>query len=348
MTAGAICVQLLLFAAAWLASVMLGPGSAAAVATTTTEVHGIGATFPAPVYAAWAEEYRRETGVTVRYDALGSGAGIRAMREGGRQGGGEGGFDFGGTDIPLTASELQSAGLLQFPVVIGGIVPVVNMRGIKAGALKLSGRVLGDIYLGRISRWNDPAIAALNPAIALPSENITVVHRSDSSGSTFLWSSYLAESHPDWHARQGAHAELAWPVGVGGAGNEGVAAYVDRTRASLGYVEYQYAKQHRLSYVSVDDKSGKFVVPSRATFESQSWPLTAASYILLKTSPSSAAQSLAVLKFLSWALEHGAQTARKLNYVPLSAAAATATEHRWAEEIRDSAGRPIFAPHDNP
>jgi phosphate transport system substrate-binding protein len=327
-----------MLASAWVATVQLLSQSGVA-AGADTEIHGIGATFPAPIYAAWAADYRRETGVIVRYDPAGSGAGIRAMRESNAAAK----VDFGGTDIPLAAGELQSAGLLQFPVVIGGLVAVINMRGLKPGAMKLSGQLLGDIYLGRITRWNDPAIAALNPGIALPSEKITVVHRSDSSGSTSLWSSYLSESNPEWQSRLGSHAELAWPVGVGGEGNEGVAAYVDRTRASLGYVEYEYAKQHRLSFVSVDDRFGTFSIPSRAAFESQTWPLTGASYILLKTMAVSPKQSRAVLDFLDWAISHGAQTARRLNYVPLSSAAAAATERRWAQEIHDSTGAPVFA-----
>jgi phosphate transport system substrate-binding protein len=329
---------------------------AAGACASETPVYGAGATFPAPIYSSWAVEYRRATGDEVRYEALGSGIGIERLKNHK--------VDFGATDYPLSSGDLQGGQLLQFPAIIGGVVPVVNINGIESGALKLSGRVLGNIYLGKITRWDDPAIAKLNPAIKLPRQNITVVHRSDSSGTTYLWSGYLSGSHAEWREKFGTHPDLIWPVGVGGVGNEGVASYVQRTRASLGYVEYTYARQHHLSYVSVDNGQGGFLLPSRQSFESAArsahwdkvrgqyevagasqgaeWPITGASYILVRAPPNSPAEAHAVLEFFSWAFAHGAPIAKSLDYVSLPDAVIGDIESAWEEKFRDAGGRPVW------
>jgi phosphate transport system substrate-binding protein len=274
-------------------------------------VHGAGATFPAPVYLAWAAQYRRVTGVEVHYDAVGSGAGMDRIKSGR--------VDFGATDVPLTISELEQAHLTQFPAVIGGVVPVVNIPGIKSGALRLSGEVLAHIYLGDIKRWDDPAIVALNPRIPLPKQNITVVHRRDASGTTYIWTDYLSRSLPKWRAIWGARLEIPWTVGVAGIGNDGIASYVQHTRAALGYVEFEYAEQHRLSTVSVDDGHGVFLEPSRDSFAAPEspWPITGTSYILVAKAAGAPGRICGALLFFDWALTEGAAIAKGLNYVPV-------------------------------
>jgi phosphate transport system substrate-binding protein len=256
-------------------------------------LHGAGATFPAPVYEAWAQAYARATGRAVRYDAVGSGLGIELATKGQ--------VDFGATDVPLTAERLAAAGLRQFPAVIGAVVPVVNIAGIAPGRLVLDAPVLSAIYRGRITAWSDPAIAALNPGLALPGTRITVVHRADASGSTWLWSRWLSESDPAWHDAPGSGATLAWPVGAEGLGNEGVASLVQRTRSSIGYVAYAYAREHHLSDVRLPSHDGPVVRAERATFE--------------------AARAEA---FFAWALGSGSGVVADLGYVPLPAEAAAA------------------------
>jgi len=348
-----ICLRAAIFPLIWMAT-----GSRASEAP----VHGVGATFPAPVYSAWAMEYRRTSGNEVRYEALGSGVGIERVRN--RE------VDFGASDYPLSADDLQTAELLQFPAIVGGVVPVVNVNGIESGSLKLSGLILANIYLGRITRWDDAAIVKLNPAIKLPRQNITVVHRSDASGTTYLWSGYLSGAHPEWRERFGTHPDLNWPVGVGGVGNEGVASYVQRTRASLGYVEYAYARQHHLSYVSVDNSQGTFLLPSRRSFElavrsahwnkiqsryeissaaqDGQWPITGASYILVSAQPNSSTRTHAVLEFFSWAFSHGAPIAESMDYVCLPSDVTADTEDAWVDGLRDSSGEPVWTRRRTP
>jgi phosphate transport system substrate-binding protein len=329
------------------------PWSAAA------QVEGAGATFPAPLYLEWAASYQQQTGIAIRYDAIGSGAGVERIQR--RQ------VDFAATDAPLSAEAATAAGLLQFPVVIGGVVPVVNIVGIKPGALKLSGEVLGDIYLGKIRKWNDSAITALNPDLKLPNANITVVHRSDSSGSSFLWSSYLSQRNAEWRTRMGRAQMFDWPVGVGGKGNEGVASFVQRTRVSIGYVEYAYAKSHRLSHVAVRNQSGAFVQPGVETFAAAaasahwdsaaafnqvltdapgaaSWPITGASFALLPAIAETPARSMETLRFLHWALERGQLAAQHLDYVAASPELVRLIESAWATGIRDAAGNAVWPP----
>ena len=320
------------FSRRWLTLAVALAGSAHAA----EPLHGAGATFPAPVYDAWAAAYARATGTPVRYDAIGSGLGIELATNGQ--------VDFGATDAPLPADRLAAAGLRQFPAVIGAVVPVFNIAGIAPGGLVLDASVLSAIYRGRITRWSDPAIAALNPGLALPDTRITVVHRADPSGSTWLWSRWLAGSDPAWRESPGSGTTLAWPVGVEGLGNEGVASLVQRTRSAIGYVAWAYAREHHLSDARLPAHDGPVVRAERATFEAavaaahwdaaadlaggltnepgpRSWPIVGASYVLVRPG---AAQAQRVEAFFGWALDSGAGVVSDLGYVPLPAEAAAA------------------------
>ena len=302
----------------------------AAAAHAAEPLHGAGATFPAPVYEAWADAYARRSGTALRYDAIGSGLGIERVAEGQ--------VDFGATDAPLTADRLEAAGLRQFPAVIGAVVPVVNIAGVAPGRLVLDATVLSAIYRGRIVNWRDPAIAALNPSLALPDARITVVHRADASGSTWLWSRWLSESDTAWRDSLGVGTTLAWPAGAEGLGNEGVASLVQRTRAAIGYVAYAYAREHHLSDVAVPSRDGPVVRAGRATFEAavaaarwrtladlsgsltnepgpHSWPIVGASYVLVRKD----ADARRADAFFDWALDSGAAIANDLGYVALPA-----------------------------
>ena len=302
------------------------------------ELHGAGATFPAPVYASWADAWAPRCGCTLRYDAVGSGSGVERVEAGS--------VDFGATDAPLPPAELQRAHLRQFPAVIGAVVPVVNIAGIAPGRLALDAATLSAIYRGRIRRWDDAAIARLNPGLALPGANITVVHREEPSGTTFLWSRYLAEGDAAWRTELGSGTTLAWPQGIGGRGNEGVASLVRRTRWAIGYVEYAYARRHGLADVALPAHDGPLVRAGRDSFEAavaaarwdapadlaqgltnepgaRSWPIVGASFVLV---PEHAARAARALAFFRWALESGAAQASALDYVPLPAAAARLVE----------------------
>lgn len=328
----------------------------ATVAAAEPTVTGAGATFPAPVYASWAAQYKRESGIDVVYEAVGSGAGMARIRAGV--------VDFGASDVPVSGEERE---LVQFPAVLGGVVPVVSLAGLPSGRLRLSGELLARIFLGQISKWNAPEIAALNPGVTLPSSNITVVHRSDLSGTTFLWSDYLARSSAEWASKVGVGMSLPWPVGIGEPGNEGVAASVQRTRAAIGYVEYAYARQHNLEMVSLRNREGAFIAPEPATFEAAlrqaqwrdasalrtslldapgktSWPITAASFILLRATPVDPGRTVELLKFFDWALSNGQQTALSLGYVPIPDAAVRLIQQEWNERIRSSDGTVIWPP----
>jgi phosphate transport system substrate-binding protein len=287
-----------------------------APAATAAGIHGAGATFPAPLYAEWAQAFEKATGTRVAYDAVGSAEGIARIRAGD--------VDFGASDVPLPPDEARAAHLVEFPIVIGGVVPVVNVPGVKAGALRLDARVIADIYLGRVRRWNDAAIATLNPGIALPRANITIVHRDDGSGSTALFTRYLAHASDEWRDRIGSGFTVAWPEGTGGNGNEGVASAVQRTRFSIGYVEFAYAKAHRLADVSLQTPDGAWTTASIDAFgaafadardaterPSHGWPLASASWILVREGDATARP------FFAWALDHGDAAATALNYVPL-------------------------------
>lgn len=334
----------------------LAAGCCGLPAFAAEALHGAGATFPAPVYAAWSNAYRQSTGVEVTYEAVGSGAGLERIRRNE--------VDFGASDAPLTADQLSAFRLVQFPVVIGGVVPVINISGIKPGQLRLSGAVLAEIYLGHIRKWNDAAIASLNPAQKLPSANITVVHRSDSSGTTLLWTDYLSRSSKAWQTAVGASLDPRWPEGSGGVGNEGVASYVQRTRFAIGYVEYAYARSHRLSDVGLRNRSGSFVQAGQETFRAatksanwnplapapqletdlpgeKSWPIVGASFILVGASPEHGERTRAVLKFFDWASREGKSITDGLDYVPLPESAIERLPMLWGT-IRDGTGKSVW------
>ncbi|MCW5612366.1 MAG: phosphate ABC transporter substrate-binding protein PstS [Rubrivivax sp.] len=318
------------------------------------DVTGAGATFPAPIYAKWADAYNKATGVRINYQSVGSGAGIRQIR--GKT------VDFGATDAPLTDADLTKDGMIQFPTVIGGVVPVVNIRGIQPGQVKLTGQVLGDIYLGKVTRWNDAAITALNPGVPLPDAAISVVRRADGSGTTFIFTNYLSKMNAEWKARAGEGTAVNWPTGAGGKGNEGVSAFVQRLPNSIGYVEYAYAKQNRMSYVQLRNAAGNYVIPDDASFKAAaagadwnrsfyqilteqpgagSWPITGATYILMHKAQEKPASAAAALKFFDWAYKNGDQMAAELDYVPLPESVKNLIRKQWADHLRNASGQPI-------
>ena len=317
------------------------------------DVTGAGATFPAPLYAKWASDYSNATKVKVNYQSVGSGAGIKQIKAKT--------VDFGATDMPLLDADLAKDGLVQFPTVIGGVVPVVNVKGIQPGQLKLTGEVLGNIYLGKITRWNDAAITALNPGVSLPDAPIAPVRRADGSGTTFIFTNYLSKVNAEWKSKVGEGTAVNWPTGAGGKGNEGVSAFVQRLPNSIGYVEYAYAKQNRMSHVMMRNAAGNFVAPDDATFKAaaasaewnksfyqiltqqpgkDAWPLTGATFILMHKSQDQAAKAAASLKFFDWAYTNGDAAAASLEYVPLPANVKDLVRKQWAS-IVDGAGKPV-------
>ncbi len=321
----------------------------AALPARALDISGAGATFPYPVYAKWAEAYKTKTGIGMNYQSIGSGGGIKQIKAST--------VDFGASDKPLEPKELEESGLMQFPTVMGGVVPVVNIKGIAAGQVKLSGPVLAGIYLGTIARWNDKAIKALNPGLKLPDEAISVVHRSDGSGTTFIFTHYLSEISPEWKQKVGEDASVAWPTGVGGKGNEGVASYASRINGAIGYVEYAYALQNKLSYVLLQNKAGKFVKPSAESFQAAaanadwakapgfyllltnqagagSWPITGATFILMHKNQEKPDVAKAVLAFFDWAYKDGDAMAQQLDYVPLPDKVVTLIKAAWKSEIK--------------
>ena len=317
------------------------------------DVTGAGATFPAPLYAKWADAYNKATGAKINYQSVGSGAGIRQIR--GKT------VDFGATDMPLTDADLAKDGLVQFPTVIGGVVPVVNLRGVGPGQLKLSGQVLGDIYLGKVTRWNDAAITALNPGLPLPDAAIAPVRRADGSGTTFIFTNYLSKVNAEWKSRVGEAAAVNWPVGAGGKGNEGVAAFVQRLPNSIGYVEYSYARTTKMAHVQLRNQAGNFVNPDDSSFKAAaagadwsksfhqiltnqpgagSWPITGATFILMQARQDKPAQASAALKFFDWAFINGDATATGLEYVPLPGPVKDLVRREWAK-VQDANGRAV-------
>ncbi len=316
------------------------------------EVTGAGASFPAPAYARWAAEYFKISGVRVNYQSIGSSGGIKQIDN--RT------VDFGATDAPLRDDELAAKGLVQFPTLVGGVVPVVNIKGVPNGALRLSGQIIGDIYLGRITHWNDPAIKALNPELELPEARIAPVRRADGSGTTFLFTSFLSQSHPQWREKVGEGAVVNWPVGTGGKGNEGVALYVSRLPNSIGYLEYAYVKQNRLNYVQLQNTAGQFVRPSSASFAAaaaradwnksliqiltnqpgaESWPITGATFVLMQARGSNPATTQETLKFFRWAYTQGERYATDLDYLPMPPAVVQRVETIWAALSSGSAAK---------
>ena len=314
---------------------------------------GAGATFPAPLYAKWADAYHRATGVKINYQSVGSGAGLRQIR--GKT------VDFGASDMPLADADLARDGLVQFPTVLGGVVPVVNVRGIAPGQLKMTGLVLGDIYLGKVAKWNDAALAALNPGVALPDTPITVVRRADGSGTTFIFTNYLSKANADWKAKVGEGTAVNWPIGAGGKGNEGVAAFVQRLPNSIGYVEYSYAKANKMAHVQMRNQAGQMVPPDDSTFKAaaagadwaktfyqvltdqpgkDAWPITGATFILMHKAQDKPAQAAASLKFFDWAFKSGDAMAAELDYVPMPDPVKAQIRRSWAE-IKDTGGKPV-------
>jgi phosphate transport system substrate-binding protein len=322
-------------------------------AVSAQEITGAGATFPAPIYSKWAADYNKATGVKVNYQSIGSGGGIKQIDSKT--------VDFGASDMPLTDEVLKTKGQMQFPTVMGGVVPVINVKGIEPGQLKLTGQLLGDIFLGKVARWNDPAIKALNPSLALPDAAIAQVRRADGSGTTFIFTNYLSKVSPEWKSKVGEGTAVNWPVGAGGKGNEGVAAFVARLPNSMGYVEYSYVKQNKMNYAVVQNSAGNFVKPEDDSFKAaaagadwaksfyqiltnqpgkDAWPISGATFILMHTKQEKPANATQVLKFFSWAYQNGDKTAADLDYVPMPKPVISAIEKSWGD-IKDTAGKPV-------
>lgn len=317
------------------------------------EATGAGASFPAPLYSKWASDFHKITGVKINYQSVGSGAGLKQIEAKT--------VDFGASDAPLKDEDLAAKGLLQFPTVIGGVIPVVNIKGIKPGELKLNGQVLGDIYLGKITKWSDPAIKALNGSLVLPDATIAPVRRADGSGTSFLFTNYLSKVNAEWKSKVGEGTAVNWPTGTGGKGNEGVAAYVSRLPNSIGYVEYAYVKQSKMTYALLQNASGKFAVPDDTAFKAAAagadwnksfyqiltnqpgdaaWPITGATFILMQKTQDKPDQAATVLRFFDWAYKNGDKTSGDLDYVPMPASVKTAIVKSWSN-IKDGAGKSV-------
>ena len=336
---------------------------AAAVAVVSTlslagvagaqEITGAGASFPAPIYSKWASDYNKATGVKVNYQSIGSGGGIKQID--GKT------VDFGASDMPQTDAVLLAKGQVQFPTVIGGVVPVINVKGINPGQMKLNGQVLGDIYLGKITRWNDAAIKALNPGLPLPDAAISQVRRADGSGTTFIFTNYLSKVNAEWKSKVGEGTAVNWPIGAGGKGNEGVAAFVGRLPNSMGYVEYSYVKQNKLNYVLMQNSAGNFVSPDDTAFKAaaagadwsktfyhiltnqpgkDAWPISGATFILMHAKQDKPANATEVLNFFSWTFANGDKTALDLDYVPMPDSVVAAIKKSWGD-IKDTSGKAI-------
>lgn len=322
---------------------------AASTSAFAADITGAGATFPFPLYSKWADAYKKETGNGLNYQSIGSGAGIKQILAKT--------VTFGASDMPLKPEQLEKDGLIQWPQAMGALVPVVNLEGIKPGELVFSGELLGDIYLGKVKTWNDPAIAKLNPKVKLPSDAIAVVRRSDGSGTTFIWTDYLSKVNTEWKAKVGAGTAVEWPTGVGAKGNEGVAGNVSQTKNSIGYVEYAYAKQNKLTYGAVINKAGKTVQPTVAAFQAAasnadwagsknyyviltdqpgeaSWPITGATFILMYKNPADKAASAEAIKFFTWAFEKGDKLAEELDYIPMPDSVVKQIEKTWSADIK--------------
>lgn len=336
----------------------LALGAAMAVSSAmAADMTGAGATFPAPIYAKWAEAYKTATGNGLNYQPIGSGGGIKQIKAKT--------VDFGASDMPLKAEELDAEGLVQFPMVMGGVVPVINLDGVKAGQLKLTGDVIARIYLGKIAKWNAAEIAALNPGMKLPGDDITVVHRADGSGTSFLFTDYLSKTNAEFKTVVGSGTAVKWPAGVGGKGNEGVAANVARIKGSIGYVEYAYAKKNKMEYAQLKNHDGQFVEPAEDAFKAAasgadwakiagfavvltdqpgkaSWPITGATFILMHKTEANSANAKEVLKFFDWSYKNGASMALELDYVPMPAPVIKLVQDSWKAQIKDSTGKAVW------
>lgn len=327
-----------------------------AVSQSGMTINGAGATFPYPLYSQWAYKYNQLTGVKLNYQSIGSGGGIAQIKAKT--------VDFGASDEPLKKEELDAAGLFQFPMVIGGVTPVVNLAGIAPGKLKMTADLIAEIFLGNITKWNDPAVQKVNPGLKLPAQDITVVHRADGSGTTWVFTTYLSQVSKEWKDKVGAGKAVNWPAGVGGKGNEGVASYVKRIPGSIGYVEYAYALQNKMIYTLLQNSAGNFVAPNIKTFQAaaanadwknapafymvlvnqpgaDSWPITGASFILIYKEQQDSAKAKAMLSFFDWCFRHGADIAKSLDYVPMPENVVKLVEEAWAKEIK-SGGKPVW------
>ena len=317
------------------------------------EITGAGASFPAPLYSKWAADYNKATGVKINYQSVGSGAGLRQIEAKT--------VDFGASDMPLKDEELKAKNLVQFPTVIGGVVPVINIKGINPGQLRLNGQVLGDIFLGKITKWNDAAIKSLNPSVNLPDADIAPVRRADGSGTTFIFTNYLSKVNAEWKSKVGEGTAVNWPVGAGGKGNEGVAAFVGRLPNSIGYLEYAYVKQNKLNFALMQNADGKFVAPDDDTFKAAaagadwnksfyqiltqqpgaaSWPISGATFILMQKSQDKPQNATTALKFFDWAMMQGDKTAADLDYVPMPDSSKAAIRKAWGD-IKDASGKAV-------
>ena len=340
-----------------LLSAAIGAVLLAASPAVAAEIAGAGATFPYPIYAKWAEAYKATSGTAMNYQSIGSGGGIKQIEAKT--------VDFGASDMPLKPDDLDKNGLQQFPMVMGGVVPVVNLAGIQPGQLKLDGKVLAGMYLGTINNWNDKAIAALNPGLTLPDKAIATVHRSDGSGTNFIFTHYLSSIDPDFKAKVGENTSVEFPGGLGGKGNEGVAALTSRTDGAIGYVEYAYALQNKMTFAQLKNHDGNFVAPNAASFQAaasnadwskapgfyllltdqpgkESWPITGATFILMQKTQDKPDTGREVLNFFDWAYHNGSQLAEQLDYVPMPAAVITAVEQSW-KTIVGADGKPVWA-----
>ena len=337
------------FAVAAVAALVAAPALA-------VEITGAGASFPAPIYSKWADAYNKATGNKLNYQSIGSGGGIKQIEAKT--------VDFGASDMPLKVEDLDKNGLMQFPTVIGGVVPVVNLPGIQPGGIKFTGALLAGIYLGKITKWDDKAIAAVNPGVKLPDTAIAVVRRADGSGTTFIWTNYLSKTSAEWKEKVGEGTAVQWPLGLGGKGNEGVSAFVQRIPGALGYVEFAYAKQNKLTYGEMQNADGVFVKPDDETFKAaaagaqwekekfaviltnqpgkNAWPITGATFILMHLKQDKPAQAAEVLKFFDWAYKNGSAMAADLDYVPLPADVTKQIASAWSN-IKDSSGKTLHA-----
>lgn len=342
----------------FLKSVVVTAGAAAALSSAmAADITGAGATFPYPIFAKWAEAYKAATGNGLNYQSIGSGGGIKQIKAKT--------VDFGASDMPLKFEELEADGLIQFPAIMGGVVPIVNLEGVAPGQMKMTSDVLANIYLGKITKWNAPEIVAINPGVKLTGDDITVVHRSDGSGTTFLWTDFLSKTNGDFKNTVGASTAVKWPVGVGGKGNEGVAANVQRIKNSIGYVEYAYAKKNRMSHTQVKNRDGQFVQPDDDTFKAaaagaewaktpgmavvltnqpgkMSWPITGVSFILMHKTQPNAARAQEVLKFFDWSFKNGGAMAAELDYVAMPAPVVKLIQDAWKTQLKDGSGKTVW------
>ncbi len=340
-----------------LKSILLGSfATVVGGAVIAAELTGAGASFPAPVYAKWADAYQKATANKVNYQSIGSGGGIKQITAKT--------VDFGASDMPLKPEVLAKEGMMQFPTVIGGVVPVVNVAGLKPGQLKLTGELLGDIYLGKVNKWNDKAIAALNPGLELPNQDIAVVRRADGSGTTFLFTDYLSKVNAEWKQKVGADSAVQWPLGLGGKGNEGVSAFVQRIAGAIGYVEFAYAKQNKLTHAQLQNADKQFVQPSEEAFKAaaagadwnksafyevltnqagkNSWPITGATFILIHKVQDKPAQGVEVMKFFDWSYKNGDKLASDLEYVSIPDSLVTLIRAAWIANVKDASGKALW------